>query len=139
MIESYGLKQNFDFILMDQNTDDTYTINDSNNFKIKRNYDTTYLYITKGTIDLTMLNAFMSGKYDYSNFKIIGNSIIRNSNDGMDSDLQLYVESAKFVSVEFETNYDLVANPVFKFEIKEGYQYGEQERKLFRIIGEKTW
>lgn len=134
----YGFQDNFNIAFFN-NKDGTilFNVDTSCNFKIERDNGITYVTFQDALLDLDVANKFLDGTYDDIDFKIIGNSTIRNSNEyGYIGDysndeyefLQLVITHAEFESFSFDGSGYISAQPVLKFKVN-------GINKPFRIIG----
>lgn len=127
----YGFKDNFNIAFFN-NKDNVilFNIDTSCNFKIERDNGVTYVTFQDALLDLDVANKFLDGTYDDIDFKIIGNSTIRNSNEyEYDYEfLQLVITHAEFESFSFDGSGYIPAQPILKFKVN-------GINKPFRIIG----
>lgn len=128
-MSNYGMKEVFDLAFFDyEDGQMLFRIDSSCGFEIKRKHGRTMLVIEDALINMDIANKFLTGDWDNVEFKIYGNSKIRNAESGMDEDVQLVVNCAEFYSYGFSVN---VMKATLQFDVL------AVDDEIFKLIGVK--
>lgn len=128
----YGMKEVFDVGFFDNNNGQMlFDIDTSCEFEIKRKHGRTSLIIHDALINLDVTNRFLNGDYDILDFKIIGNSEIRNVETGEDVKVALTIHHAQFHSYGFGVSVSDLAKPRLQFDVLDA------NGELFQLMATK--
>lgn len=131
-MNKYGMKEVFNMRFFDvKGGDELFFIDTSCKFEIKRDvkYNKNIMSVTDALLDLSVINNIMLGKYDDIEFKIYGDSTVRDSYTCIDKPVYLYVYSAKLHKFEFDVDMNISAKPRLQFEV-----FPQEGNELFSFV-----